>query len=112
MAQADDLLLGGGAGSALWCQIICDVLGLEISRPANGDASCGAALLAGVGAGLFASPGEAAGRCAKAVARIRPGETRHAVYSKLFWIYKEAQVRLAPLDHELHDLFSDTGGIS
>ena len=103
------LILGGGARSALWRQIISDVLGLEISRPANGDASFGAALLAGVGAGLFASSEEAAGRCAKVVDRVQPNEARHALYSQLFSIYKEAQARLASLDHKLHDLFSDAG---
>jgi xylulokinase len=106
------LILGGGAQSALWRQIICDVLGLEISRPAHGDASFGAALLAGVGAGIFASPEDAAGRCAKVADRVQPDETRHALYSQLFSIYKEAQARLAPLDHKLHNLFADAGGTS
>ena len=44
---------GGGTRSALWRQIIGDVTGLAIEVPAEGDASCEAALVAGVGIGVF-----------------------------------------------------------
>lgn len=101
------LILGGGAKSALWRQTVSDVLGVEISRPANGDASFGAALVAGVGVGLFDSPRQAAERCAKVVDRCRPDSARHALYSELFAVYKQAQAALAPLDHKLHALFAE-----
>ncbi len=101
------LILGGGAKSALWRQIVSDVLGVEINRPANGDASFGAALVAGVVVGLFASPREAAERCARVVDRCRPDLARHTLYSALFAVYKEAQAALAPLDHKLHALFAE-----
>ena len=48
-------LMGGGAKSACWRQIIADVTGLTVERTEIGDASFGAALVAGIGVGLFAS---------------------------------------------------------
>ena len=53
-------LVGGGTRSALWRQIIADVTGLTIEVPAEGDASYGAALIAGIGVGVFADTADAA----------------------------------------------------
>ena len=105
-ARFDEMrIIGGGARSATWRQIMSDVLGREICRPAQGDASYGAALIAGVGAGVFGSLSEAAELCAPVIDRARPEAERHDLYSKLFAVYKEAQAGLAPLDHQLHGLF-------
>ena len=98
-------ILGGGARSALWRQIMSDVLGLEIVRPAVGDASFGAALVAGAGVGLFASPEAAVAACVRIADRSTPDPERHALYGRVFALYKEAQASLAPLAHRLHDLF-------
>lgn len=52
---------GGGASSDIWCQIRADVLGRPIKRMKMRDAGVlGAALMAGVGAGVFGSLREAA----------------------------------------------------
>ena len=54
------MLAGGGARADIWCQIRADVLGLPMHRLKNYDAGiAGAAMLAGIGAGLFASLAEA-----------------------------------------------------
>ena len=47
-------LIGGGAKSGLWSQIVCDVLGRTLSKPAAQSAAFGSALLAGIAIGLFA----------------------------------------------------------
>lgn len=48
------VLFGGGAKSALWCQIIADVTGLCIQVPRVAEAAgAGAAILAGIGVGAF-----------------------------------------------------------
>ncbi len=99
-------LIGGGARSALWRQIIADVIGMEVMLPACGDASFGAALVAGVGVGLFETPRAAVERCVTIVEQTRPDPARHAFYSELFEVYREAQRVLAPLDHRLHALTS------
>lgn len=47
---------GGGARSDIWCQIRADILGMRLERAAVPDvAALGAAILAGVGCGAFAS---------------------------------------------------------
>lgn len=52
---ADKMLsMGGGAKSALWPQIQADMFGLPIQVAAGGDASAGAAILAGAASGVFA----------------------------------------------------------
>jgi xylulokinase len=45
-------LVGGGAKSKLWRQVICDVLGVPLVKPSVEDAALGAALLAGVAVGV------------------------------------------------------------
>ena len=48
------VLFGGGAKSALWCQVIADVTGLEIQIPVTPEAAgAGAAVLAGIAAEEF-----------------------------------------------------------
>lgn len=95
-------LIGGGAKSATWRQIMADVTGLPMSIPGNGDASFGAALVAGVGARIFESPQAAVEACVTTVARAEPDAARHALYSELFALYRETQQALVPLNHKLH----------
>jgi xylulokinase len=97
-------LMGGGARSACWRRIIADVTGLVIERTEAGDASFGAALVAGIGAGLFSGPEAAAARCVRLKDVTRPEAEGMAFYARLFGIYKEAQAALAGIDHRLHAL--------
>jgi len=65
---------GGMAANGFLAQDLADLLGLEVERPANVETSAlGAAMLAGVGAGLFASLEEAAASVRGPVARFSPG---------------------------------------
>lgn len=99
----DMRLLGGGARSATWRQIIADVTGLTVKVPGNGDASFGAALVAAIGAGIFATPEEAVAACVRIAEENVPDPGRHAVYSRLFTLYDEARQGLTPVSHRLHD---------
>jgi xylulokinase len=101
-------LIGGGARSDTWRQIMADVLGKEILVPRNGDASFGAALVAGIGVGIFSGPEEAVKETIVLTAHHQPDPARQRVYNELFAIYQEAQRRLAELDHRLHDLLATT----
>ncbi|MFK4567864.1 autoinducer-2 kinase [Enterococcus sp. UD-01] len=57
------IFAGGSSYSSLWCQIICDILGIPVKTPKEKEATAlGAALLAGVGTGLFPSLSEATQR--------------------------------------------------
>jgi glycerol kinase len=65
---------GGMAANGFLAQDLADLLGLEVQRPANFETSAlGAAMLAGVGAGLFGSLDEAASAVRGPVARFSPG---------------------------------------
>jgi xylulokinase len=72
---------GGGARSPWWMQLKADLLGMpvEVSRQAE-PGTLGAALLAGVGAGVYGSLHEAATRAGIA-RRFEPDERRAARYA-------------------------------
>lgn len=97
-------LMGGGSRSATWRQIISDVTGLPVEVMENGDASFGAALVAGIGVGVFASPEDAVARCVRVQSLCLPDPERHEIYEKFFEVYKAAEGVLAPLNHRLHEL--------
>lgn len=94
-------LTGGGARSALWRQIVADVLDVEVELPAVADASFGAALIAGVGIGAYADARAAAG-VVKVVSRATPAPERAAHYARGHALYCEIQAALAPLNHKIH----------
>ncbi len=95
-------LTGGGSTSALWRQIVADVLNVDVELPAVADASFGAALLAGVGVGVYADE-RAAAEVVRIVSRASPDPARAAVYDRGFPIYRDIQTALAPLNHRIHD---------
>lgn len=97
-------ITGGGARSATWRQIVSDVLGIPIELPAVADASFGAALIAGVGAGIYPDEVSAVRKTLSVTARHEPDARRTAFYERAFGIYKDAQARLAPVNHALHAL--------
>lgn len=97
-------IIGGGARSATWRQIVADVLGIEIELPAVTDASFGAALIAGVGIGVFADEAEAARRTVSVASRHTPDAARHRLYTELHGIYRDAARALTPIDHRLSAL--------
>ncbi|MEW6124317.1 MAG: xylulokinase [Pseudomonadota bacterium] len=94
-------LTGGGARSALWRQIVADVLNVEVELPAVADASFGAALIAGVGVGAYADE-RAAASVIRVVSRAVPDAARAARYAEGHALYCEIQAALAPLNHKIH----------
>jgi xylulokinase len=82
-------LIGGGARSALWRQILADVFGLPILQPRLlvEATSLGAAIAGGVGIGLYRDYGVAA-----ELVRVEPGEEpRPAIsarYEELYQVFK------------------------
>jgi len=90
-------LIGGGARSPLWSGIVCDVFHLPVCVPSPGDASFGAALLAGTGVGVFADARDAVGRCLKIDRELSPDPERAGKYAELFRTYREIHDALAPV---------------
>ena len=64
---------GGGSKSAIWCQMQADITGLPVVVPAEKEAAClGAALVAAVADGKYASYENAAKECVAMVKRYEP----------------------------------------
>jgi xylulokinase len=80
---------GGGARSALWRQIQADVYGHEIEVvEAEEGAAYGAALLAGVGARMWASVDEACASVVRVAKRVRPDAEAVATLNKNYAAYR------------------------
>jgi xylulokinase len=94
-------LIGGGAKSRLWAQIVSDVLGQELLLPRQQDAAYGAALITAVAAGLLAGSPSSIRDVIQLEARLQPDPNRHALYNDLFGIYQAAERRLADIAHRL-----------
>ncbi|MGH2998560.1 MAG: xylulokinase [Gaiellaceae bacterium] len=84
---------GGGARSDLWLRIVASVLGLPLELTESEEGSAfGAALLAGVRAGVFADADDAVARCVRVRRRIDPEwdyEEEYAVFQLLYPTLKE-----------------------
>jgi xylulokinase len=83
------LRIGGGATrSMLWNQIQADVYGRAVETLRVGESTAlGAALLGGVGAGLFASIEEGVDAMVHVADRIEPDPERHERYEELYRAY-------------------------
>ena len=86
---------GGGAKSPLWRQIMANVLGVElVTVNTTEGAAFGAALLAGVGAGLYASVGEACRAAIEMTGKTEP-DADTAVYPAYYARYRALYPALA-----------------
>jgi xylulokinase len=96
-------VLGGGARSELWCQILSDVLNRPVVRTRSSEASSlGAAMLAAVAAGLHGGVREAAETMGGTAELFEPGgdasrydELYGRVYARLYPALREAVGELA-----------------
>jgi len=80
---------GGGARSALWRQIQADVYGHEVEVvEAEEGAAYGAALLAGVGARIWASVDEACASVVRVAERVRPHADAISTLNKNYAAYR------------------------
>jgi xylulokinase len=101
-APAQARASGGGTRSRLWRQILADVLEAEIATVGTEEgAAYGAALLAAVGAGWFASVEDATGEVVTAQPSEQPSEDVH-VYRERHAAYRELYPALAPTFHSVH----------
>ena len=90
-------LIGGGARSRLWSEIVSNVFNCAASVPTPGDASFGACLLAGVGVGLFPDVKSAVAKCLHIDRTIEPDSVVAAKYDHLFACYRRIHDALAPI---------------
>jgi len=88
---------GGGARSALWRQILSDILNTPLARVnVTEGASYGAALLAGVGAGAWRTVEAACDETVRLVDTTTPRPDEAGFYSALYPAYRALYPRLKP----------------
>ena len=90
-------LIGGGARSKLWSEIVANVFNCSVAVPTPGDASFGACLLAGTGVGVFRDVKHAVATCLHVDRTIDPDPAAAAKYDGLYATYKRVHDALAPV---------------
>ena len=97
------VLFGGGAKSRVWRQIISDVFSTKIvTLNIEEGPAYGAALLAGVGADIYKSVGEATSRTIKEVSQTNPIGENVKKYENLYKVYKSLYEDLKGDFEKLH----------
>jgi len=85
IAVKDAVLTGGAAKGTLWPQIVADTLGLPVSVPSVKESTAlGAAIYAGVGAGLYADAASTAAELVRFERTYEPDSRAAAAYDGLY----------------------------
>ena len=79
---------GGDSRLGTWNQIKADVLGIPVVRVPGDATSAGAALLAGLGVGIYRDPAEAVAVGSRPERPVEPDPSVHARYDELFRGYR------------------------
>ena len=90
IAIEDFRAVGGGSKSDAWVQLTADILGRPLTRPRVTEAGAlGAAIIAGVGSGQFASYAEAIGRMVALERTFVPDRARHRQVEDAYGAYRK-----------------------
>jgi xylulokinase len=82
--------VGGASNSRVWTQIKADITGKTIHVPYSDHATTlGAALLAGIGTGVYQSFKDAVQKTVRIQRTHIPSLNNHCKYEKFFKLYKE-----------------------
>ena len=94
--------VGGGTQNAFWMQNKADMVGRPIETPDIEEATpLGAAILAGIGVGLYADEDEALERVYRPGKVYEPNTELTPVYAERFEIYKELYPATRSINHKL-----------
>jgi xylulokinase len=82
-------ITGGGTKSPLWNQMQADIYGKPVSKLGIGEATVlGAAILGGVGAGVFTSIEEGIAKMVRIEAQYEPDSKNHEIYNEIYDLYR------------------------
>lgn len=93
-------IIGGGAKSKVWRQIVADALNLTLVSTENNDSSFGSAMCAGISAGFFNNYDDASKKCKKIVGETTPIKENTEKYAKIFNKYKRISAFLTEISNE------------
>ncbi|MBA3416870.1 MAG: xylulose kinase [Chloroflexia bacterium] len=106
---SEHVVLGGGARSPLWRQIVADVLGAPVALARSADATnLGAGVLAAYGAGWYPTVPAAAAAMTGTTERHEPDPVTASIYDALFHeVYVGLFPAIRPLMNRLTELTED-----
>ncbi|MDO5521111.1 MAG: xylulokinase [bacterium] len=91
-------ILGGGAKSPLWCKIVANILDVKVDKINSEEGPAfGAAILAAVGCGQYASVEEASNQLIQIVSTIEQDQETVEKYNKKYEVFKELYPALKDL---------------
>ena len=94
--------IGGGAKSDLWLQLKADITGIPVLKPEVTEAaSWGAAILGGVGAGIYANTSQAVQATLRFEREFLPDPHSQEAYEKLFEQYRQVYPAITEINHNL-----------
>jgi xylulokinase len=100
------VVVGGAIRNRFWMQNKADMVGRPIEAPEVEEATpLGAAMLAGIGVGIYRDEQDAFEQVRKPGAVYEPDPALSARYADLFEVYKQVYPALAPVSHALYDRF-------
>ena len=95
--------MGGAANSHVWTQIKADVSGKRISVPSSDTATTlGAAILAGIGTGFYASYDDAVAATIKVTRVHEPDLDNHARYEASYQCFRDIYENLKGTMHRTY----------
>lgn len=105
IAPESMLACGGGAKSPFWRQMMADVFAMPVKTVDNPEGpALGAAILAGVAAGVYADVPSACSNLIRENAPLLPGASRHEEYEKYYSLYCFLYPALKAAYHTLAEL--------
>ncbi len=96
------ILAGGASKSKAWAQMAADIFGLPVRITAAADLACvGAAVLAGVGCGLFANAQEGCKRLAMQEQTFLPDLAQAEIYDQAYKRYKKIAKAMGKIEKDV-----------
>ncbi len=109
IAPSEVILVGGGEKSKLWSHIVADVFSLPVKTLKNNEgAALGAAILAGVGGGIWQNLEEGIDRSVKVDRIIEPDRSNAERYNEYYDLFVRTFLSLRPSLEELFDIRMQT----
>lgn len=105
------IISGGGAKSALWSQILADILNRDVYINTTEEQACvGAAIMAGVGVKLYDTVEQGCKMVVKLHENpIRPNPDNHAIYDRQYAVYSRLYEHNRELFPLLNNITNETG---
>lgn|SRR5690554_687981 len=101
-------VIGGGAKNNFWQQVKANITGIPVEVPDVEEATAmGAALLAGVGVGIYEDIKTASCKTYKKKKRYEPKFADRELYNELYSIYKQVYPALKPINIKIDNLFDN-----